>query len=87
MKTKKEISIDSRIELLQKIYSCYKDYPDLLSKIADNSIMYQSKDCNSVVWVWDMETFLDFLNMGIVDTNYYVYKFELVNYHLVTKKA
>ena len=84
---KKEISIDSRIELLQKIYECYKDYPDLISKIADNAIMYYSKDSDCVVWVWDTQTFLDFLNMGIVDTNYYVYRFELVNYHLVTKKA
>ena len=84
---KKEINIDSRIELLQKIYNAYKDYPDLLVKIADNAIMYYSKENNSVVWVWDSKTFLDFLNMGIVDTNYYVYRFELINNHLVTKKA
>lgn len=84
---KKEIDIDSRIALLYKIKECYKDYPDLLFKIVENAVMYYSKENNCVVWCWDKNTFLDFLNMGIVDTDYFVYRFELLNGQLVTKKA
>lgn len=84
---KKEIDIDSRLEILNKIHRAYKDYEQIIFDISRDAVLYFSKENNCVAWCWDMNTFLDFLNMDVIDTNYYIYKFEIVNGHLVTKKA
>ena len=83
---KKEIEVEARKEICKKISEAYNGYNDIIAKIADNAVLYVSNE-NGVVWVWDSVTFTEFLNMGVIDTSYYVYRFRLVNGILVTVKA
>ena len=83
---KKEIDVEARKEICKKILEAYKGYEDIITEIADNAILYVSSE-NGVVWVWDSVTFTEFLNLGVIDTSYYVYRFRLVNGVLVTVKA
>ena len=83
---KKEIEVEARKEICKKISEAYNGYNDIIAKIADNAILYVSNE-NGIVWVWDFVTFTEFLNMGVIDTSYYVYRFRLVNGVLVTVKA
>lgn len=83
---KKEIEVEARKEICKKISEAYNGYNDIIVKIADNAVLYVSNE-NGAVWVWDFVTFTEFLNMGVIDTSYYVYRFRLVNGVLVTVKA
>ena len=84
---KKEIELQARAEIVNKIKKAYEGYDEIIFDIVKNGILYYSAVNNCVAWVFDTNTFLDFLNMGGIDTSYYVYKFAIIDNTLVTVRA
>lgn len=84
---KKSISLEARKEILAKITKAYEGYDEIIYDIVKNGILYYSNNGDCVAWVHDTNTFLDFLNLGVINTDYYVYKFALLDGELVTIKA
>ena len=81
---KKEIKLEDRTEIVNKIKKAYKGYDDIISNIVKNGILYYSAENDCVAWVSDTGTFFDFLNLGEIDTSYYVYRFAIIDNKLVT---
>lgn len=83
---KKSINLEARKEILAKIKKAYNGYEEIIFDIVKNGILYYSNS-GYVAWVHDTNTFLDFLNMGEINTDYYVYKFALLDGELITVKV